>query len=199
MKTLPLLKSLDLRDDRPLAKPLFVGESGRVLRFTLKPNQRVAKHCAPHSPVHIVVLRGKGMFAGENGREVLLEPNALVVFNVGEIRRARARRGACLRGLFAQGRRAARTQAPRHPQRGHLSNVVHVTQEKPLAAWTIDELLNVLPEAAEVLERHGVNPLTRCHHAARGHMTLKHVLGRTCPVDDVEATFAELTALLERQ
>lgn len=90
MKTLPLLQALEFRDDRPLAKPLFVGESGRVLRFTLKPNQRVAKHCAPHSPVHIVVLRGKGMFAGEDGREVLLEPNALVVFDAGEVHAVRA-------------------------------------------------------------------------------------------------------------
>lgn len=75
--------------------------------------------------------------------------------------------------------------------------MVHVTSDKPLAAWTMDELLSVLPEAAEILERHGVNPLTRCHRAARGHMTLKQVLGRTCPVDDVEATFADLTTLLE--
>lgn len=90
MKTLPLLDTLQFNDNRPIAIPLVVGEGGRVLRFTLKPNQRVAKHCAPHSPVHIVVLRGKGMFAGEDGREVFLEPNALVVFDVGEIHSMRA-------------------------------------------------------------------------------------------------------------
>lgn len=77
--------------------------------------------------------------------------------------------------------------------------MVYVASEKPLTAWTMDELLSLCPEAAEVLARHGVNPLTRCHRAARGHMTLKQVLGRTCPVDDVNATFADLTALLERQ
>lgn len=77
--------------------------------------------------------------------------------------------------------------------------MVHVTLEKPLATWTMDELLSVLPEAAGVLERHGVNPLTRCHRAARRHMTLKQPLRRTCPVDDVDATFAELTAFLERR
>lgn len=77
--------------------------------------------------------------------------------------------------------------------------MAHVTLERPLAAWTMNELLSVLPEAAEVLARHGVDPRTRCHRAARGHMTLKQVLGRTCPVDDVEATFADLTELLERQ
>ncbi len=90
MNTLPLLQSLEFSDDRPLAKPLLVEASGRVLRFTLKPNQRIAEHCAPHSPVHIVVLRGKGMFAGEDGGEVMLEPNALVVFNAGEMHAVRA-------------------------------------------------------------------------------------------------------------
>lgn len=90
MKTLPLLDTLQFNDNRPIAIPLVVGEGGRVLRFTLKPNQRVAKHRAPHSPVHIVVLRGKGMFAGEDGREVLLEPNALVGFDVGEVHSMRA-------------------------------------------------------------------------------------------------------------
>ena len=70
---------------------------------------------------------------------------------------------------------------------------------KPLARWTMDELLARYPAAAKVLERHGVNPLTRCHRAARRHMTLGQVLGRTCPVDDVEATFADLNALVEER
>lgn len=74
-----------------------------------------------------------------------------------------------------------------------------MTLEKPLTAWTMEELLSVCPEAAEVLAQHGVDPRTRCHRAARGYMTLKQVPGRTCPVDDVEATFADLTTLRERQ
>lgn len=73
-----------------------------------------------------------------------------------------------------------------------------MTPEGPLIAWTTDELLSVYPEAAEALAPHGVDPQTRCHCAAK-HMTLKQVLGRTCPVDDVDATFADLTALLEKR
>ncbi len=76
--------------------------------------------------------------------------------------------------------------------------LVDMAPESPLTAWTMDELLSVCPEAAEVLEKHGVNPLTRCHRGARC-MTLKQVLGRTCRVDDVEATFADLTALLAKR
>ncbi len=73
-----------------IAKPLLVEESGRVLRFTLQPNQGIEEHCAPHSPIHIVVLEGKGMFAGEDGHEVLLGPNALAVFGTGEVHTVRS-------------------------------------------------------------------------------------------------------------
>lgn len=58
------------------------------------------------------------------------------------------------------------------------------------------ELLVTVPSARHVMISHGVDPLRRCHSAALDHMTLKQVLGRTCPVDDVEATFADLTELL---
>lgn len=94
MKTFQLLESiherLEFSDDRPLAKPLLVEQTGRVLRFTLKPNQSIAEHCAPHSPVHIVVLRGKGMFAGADGHEVLLGSDDLAVFEAGEMHAVRA-------------------------------------------------------------------------------------------------------------
>lgn len=55
----------------------------------------------------------------------------------------------------------------------------------------MDELLSACPEAVEVLARHGVDPRTRCHRAARGYMTLKQVLGRTCLVDGVKTTFGD--------
>jgi hypothetical protein len=65
-----------------------------------------------------------------------------------------------------------------------------------LSSMKMRQLLTAVPEVREVLVRHGVDPLQRCHSAALNHMTLKQVLGRTCPVDDVEATFAELRRLL---
>lgn len=75
--------------------------------------------------------------------------------------------------------------------------MAHVgTPQKFFAAWTVDELLAAYPAAAAVLETHGVSPLTRCPEAVRGRLALKGVLGRTCKVDDVAATFADLRALL---
>jgi len=90
MKTLPLLTELSFDEKRPHAEPLLFDNSGRVLRFSLKPGQCVREHCAPHSPVHIVVLVGKGMFAGEDGHEHLLGVGELVVFEAGELHRVRA-------------------------------------------------------------------------------------------------------------
>ena len=57
--------------------------------------------------------------------------------------------------------------------------MVYVT-EKPLTAWAMDEPLNVLPGAAEVLARRGVDPPAK-------RLTRKRSLGRTCPVDGVDA------------
>jgi len=67
---------------------------------------------------------------------------------------------------------------------------------RSLKAWTMDEVLAAHPSAVDVLIRHGVDPRSRCHVAARRTMTLGQVLGRVCPVDDRAATIAELEALL---
>lgn len=90
MKVLSLLDKLRFSSGRPIGEPLLVAQSGRVLRFTLEPGQHIPEHSAPHSPVHIVVLQGKGMFAGEDGREVLLTAHELVVFEAGELHAIRA-------------------------------------------------------------------------------------------------------------
>jgi quercetin dioxygenase-like cupin family protein len=84
MKTLPLLDEVRFGDDRPHAEPLLVDESGRVLRFSLAPHQVIREHCAPSSPVHIVILRGSGAFSDADGTEVHLEAGAMVVYEAGE-------------------------------------------------------------------------------------------------------------------
>ncbi len=66
---------------------------------------------------------------------------------------------------------------------------------KPLTRWTMNELLEAYPEAAEVLVAHGVDPRTRCNVAVRGSLRLGNILGRNCPVDDAEATLEDLRRL----
>ena len=79
-----LLDELKFHDKNPYAEPLLVDETGRILRFTLKPGQIVREHNAPHSPVYIVVLKGHGMFAGGGGPEQKFGPDTLLTFAAGE-------------------------------------------------------------------------------------------------------------------
>ncbi len=90
MKSVQLLENLVFHDKNPNAEPLFVSEEGRILRLTLRPGQSVKEHQAPHSPVYIVVLKGRGMFAGADGKEQQFGANALLIFEAGELHSARA-------------------------------------------------------------------------------------------------------------
>lgn len=90
MKTFQLLENIEFHDKNPYAQPLQVNEEGRVLRFALKPGQVVREHSAPHSPVYLVVLKGKGLFAGADGVELEFSPNTLLTFEPGEQHTIRA-------------------------------------------------------------------------------------------------------------
>jgi len=79
-----LLEQLEFHDDNPYAQPLFVDLQGRILRFMLKPGQSVTKHNAPHSPLYIVVLQGRGIFRDRDGQEQHFGPDTLLVFDAAE-------------------------------------------------------------------------------------------------------------------
>ena len=90
MKTLSLLEGPEFSESRPQAEPLLIDESGRVLRFALKPGQSIKRHCAPNAEVHIILLSGSGMFAGEDEQEKLVRSNEMLVFRPGEMHTVRA-------------------------------------------------------------------------------------------------------------
>lgn len=90
MKSLQLLENLEFHTSNPSSQPLWVAEDGRILRFALQPGQVVREHQAPHSPVYIEVLKGRGMFAGNDGKEAQFGPNTLLIFDVGEVHSIRA-------------------------------------------------------------------------------------------------------------
>jgi quercetin dioxygenase-like cupin family protein len=90
MKVIALLKDIKFHEKDPNAEPLFVSDEARVLRFTLRPGQVVREHNAPHSPVVVTVLEGRGMFAGGDGVEQQCGPNDLLIFSEGEAHAIRA-------------------------------------------------------------------------------------------------------------
>ena len=90
MKTAQLLNDLEFHDEHPYAQPLFVAETGRVLRFQLKAGQSIDDHSVPGSPFFVVVLKGQGMFTGANNQEQQLGPGSLLIFEPGEAHSVRA-------------------------------------------------------------------------------------------------------------
>lgn len=72
------------------AEPLHVDQDGRVILFTLKPDQSIREHNAPSTPFYIVVLSGRGVFSGRDGKEKTVGPNTLLTFDRGENHSIRA-------------------------------------------------------------------------------------------------------------
>ncbi|MCL5097377.1 MAG: cupin domain-containing protein [Candidatus Omnitrophica bacterium] len=84
MKSLALLDDLVFHDENPNAQPLLVDAHARILRFTLKPGQKIKEHLSPNSPLYIVVIEGRGIFAGSDGKRVEFGPNSFLVFDKAE-------------------------------------------------------------------------------------------------------------------
>ena len=90
MKTTNLLVNWKFSDKGPHAEPLSVDQNGRVILFSLKPDQSIREHNAPSSPFYIVVLSGRGVFAGRDGKEQTIGPDTLLMFEPGENHSIRA-------------------------------------------------------------------------------------------------------------
>jgi quercetin dioxygenase-like cupin family protein len=90
MKTTNLMKEIQFNNADGHAEPIYVDRQGRALRFALKPRQSFKKHNSPNSPFYAVVLKGKGMFSGSDGKEIKCAPNALLIFEPGENHTIRA-------------------------------------------------------------------------------------------------------------
>lgn len=84
MKSVNLLENLIFGDKDPHAEPIYSARDGRAILFTLKPGQSIPEHNAPSTPFFVVVLKGKGVFAGSNGDTHTYGPNTLLIFDAGE-------------------------------------------------------------------------------------------------------------------
>lgn len=90
MKTWQLFDDLEFHDSAPFAQPILVDQSSRILRWTFHPGQQVAGHRSPDSPLYIIILKGKGMFAGDDGAEQEYGPQSLLIFEQDELHSVRA-------------------------------------------------------------------------------------------------------------
>jgi quercetin dioxygenase-like cupin family protein len=90
VKVTRLLEDLRFGDKDAHAEPVHSDRKGRAILFTLKPGQSIREHNAPSSPFFVVVLKGRGAFAGGDGVEHTCGPNSLLVFDAGENHTIRA-------------------------------------------------------------------------------------------------------------
>lgn len=84
MKTSHLLEQLQFDDHRAHAEPLLADHNNRIIRFMLKPKQKVKEHQVSSSTVILVVQKGRGLFYGKNGDVQELGPHGLVIYEPGE-------------------------------------------------------------------------------------------------------------------
>ena len=90
MKTTNLMEGIQFNENDAHAEPLYVDKDGRAIRFALKPGQAIKEHHASNSPFYAVVLKGQGMFAGGDGKEIKCIPNTLLLFDPNENHTIRA-------------------------------------------------------------------------------------------------------------
>jgi quercetin dioxygenase-like cupin family protein len=90
MESIDLFENWEFDNKGPHADPLHVDSNGRAILFTLKPEQIIREHNAPSSPFYVVILGGRGIFAGGDGIERVVGANTLLVFEPGEQHTVRA-------------------------------------------------------------------------------------------------------------
>jgi len=90
MKSKQLLEGLEFHNSVPFAQPLLVDADSRILRWTLQPQQKIEEHQVPDSPFYVIIIKGRGMFAGADGQEHEYGPNELLIFEQNERHAVRA-------------------------------------------------------------------------------------------------------------
>jgi quercetin dioxygenase-like cupin family protein len=66
-----LMKNIEFSDgEHGHAQVLYADASSRALRFSLKKGQKIDNFLS-HSPVHVMVLKGSGIFEGKNGYQTV--------------------------------------------------------------------------------------------------------------------------------
>ena len=90
MKAIDLFENWEFDPRGPHADPLHVDMNGRAILFTLEPEQTIREHNVPSSPFYVIVLAGRGIFAGGDGLEQEVGANTLLVFDPAEQHTVRA-------------------------------------------------------------------------------------------------------------
>ena len=67
MKIINPKEDISFNEKHAIAEPIFINKNNRILRFSLLPGQSIKEHKSPSSPVFINIIKGRGIFWGEDG------------------------------------------------------------------------------------------------------------------------------------
>lgn len=84
MEHLNLMEDIKFNDSHPIAQSIHADKNGRLLQFALKPGQELKPHSNLSSPVYLLVLRGHGVFKGDNDSEATCGPGSIIIYDVNE-------------------------------------------------------------------------------------------------------------------
>ena len=85
------MENIKFNDSHPIAQSIHADENGRLLQFARKPGQELKEHSSPSSPVYLLVLKGEGIFKGENDSNTTAGPGSIVIYDVDEKHSAKAK------------------------------------------------------------------------------------------------------------
>ena len=84
MEYVNLMEGIKFNESHPIAQSIHADKNGRLLQFALKPGQELKEHSSPSSPVYLLVLKGEGVFKGENDSQATAGPGSILIYDIGE-------------------------------------------------------------------------------------------------------------------
>ena len=84
MKVINPNENINFNEEHAIAEPLFINKNNRLLRFSLLPGQSIKEHRSPSSPVFISIIKGRGVFWGEDGEKKEVDSDSIIIFTQNE-------------------------------------------------------------------------------------------------------------------
>ena len=84
MKIINSKEDIGFNEEHTIAEPLFINKNNRLLRFSLLPGQTIKEHKSPSSPVFITMLKGRGLFWGDDGEKEEVDSDSIIIFTQNE-------------------------------------------------------------------------------------------------------------------
>lgn len=78
-------EGISFNQDHAIAEPIFINKNNRILRFSLLPGQSIKEHKSPSSPVFINIIKGRGIFWGEDGVKKEVGSESMIIFKQNEV------------------------------------------------------------------------------------------------------------------